>query len=204
MAESDRGCSPRRDFLRHIAMPAISRIAGEFPPSVIEDAKKWLSNAENKYRFSIYGGDPKRVIEYLYSEDWRDFVTSLKGSNAERIAEEILRALVEAYKEECPEVAGAASRALESLAGGDSGDEGGLDLDTFAGLLREKLGSNYSVTVKKDDNKIIVEGSEYGVRAELAVKQGNVKVKACAEASTGASEAATLIRELSKLVKKSF
>ncbi|MGC9210191.1 MAG: hypothetical protein ACP5FT_02870 [Acidilobus sp.] len=89
-------CSPKRDFLRHIAMPRIAealvsvdlgkavevkntgtydvkqlnaRIAG-----ILNDIKKRLASAEVSYSFSIYNGRPERLAQYLSSPEWDELM----------------------------------------------------------------------------------------------------------------------------------
>jgi len=196
LAASDGACRVRRDFLRHIAMPVIAEQASRYPPPVIEDAKKWLANAENKYRFSIYGGDPRRIAEFLASEDWSDFVASLRGSKAEDLAVAILERLIREYGEGCPEVAEAAQRALERLR---RGVEETLDPSLVASLLQSRLGAAFKVEVDRD-GEIRIVNSELGVQARVKVKGSSVKAVVCREASLPVSAVVELIRQVSKPV----
>lgn len=196
MEPGDRACSVKRDFLRHIAMPVIAEHASKYPPPVIEDAKKWLANAENKYRFSIYGGDPRRIAEFLASEDWSDFVTSLRGSKAEELAVAILERLIKEYGGGCPEVAEAAQRALDKL---KRGEQEALDPSLVASVIQARLGGAYKVEVDKD-GEIRVVNSDLGVQARIKVKGSTVKAVVCREASIPVSSVIELIRQISKPV----
>ncbi len=197
MASGDRACRVRKDFLRHIAMPVISEFASRYPAPVIEDAKKWLANAENKFRFSIYGGDPRRVAEFLASEDWSDFVASLRGSKAVDLAVAILERLVKEYSEECPEVAEAAQRALEKL---KKSEQEALDPALVASLLQSRLGPAFKVEVEKESGEIRVVNSDAGVQARITIRGSTVKAVVCREASVPVTAVIELIRQASKPV----
>ena len=56
---TNKACNPTKDFLRHIANPIISLNTGKLALSVVDDIKKRLGRAEDKYRFSIYNGDQR-------------------------------------------------------------------------------------------------------------------------------------------------
>ncbi len=194
MAMGDKACRVRKDFLRHIAMPVIAEQASRYPPPVVEDAKKWLANAENKYKFSVYGGDPKRIAEFLASEDWRDFLASLRGSKAEDLAVTILERLIKEYRDGCPEVSEAAQRALEKL---KRGETEALDPSLVASILQSRLGPAFKVEVDKD-GEIRVSNSELGVVARVRVRGSTVKAVVCREASVPVSLVVELVRQISK------
>ncbi len=104
----------KTDFLRHI----VNKILAErkIPWQVGSDVRKFVGQAEDKYKFSIYGGDPSRLAEYLSSRDFDDVLSILRDSGLTRIAEEILENVINAYKE-YPEVVEAARKRLEQLKG---------------------------------------------------------------------------------------
>ncbi|GAB6147765.1 hypothetical protein [Stetteria hydrogenophila] len=151
--DSVEACSPSKDFLRHIANPIISRYSGKLPLPVMDEVKKRLARAEDKYRFSIYNGDPSRIASYLDSEDFLDLAKYLKAVNNEWILEEILKALAEEYAEECPKVAEKAREAAGKL------KEGRLEREqstiTVDGIARMLKMAGYSVE-RTEDGKLVI------------------------------------------------
>ncbi|GBF09763.1 hypothetical protein apy_14880 [Aeropyrum pernix] len=117
--ENGKGCRPSRDFLRYIANRVIARYAAKLPASVVEDIRDMLGRGEDKYRFSIYGGDPRNIVKYFDSEEWRDLVEYAANTGALSMLMEILDALAAEYRRECPEVAEAAEREVERLKAGE-------------------------------------------------------------------------------------
>lgn len=152
--DSGKPCNPSKDFLRHIANPIISKYARRLPLSLIDDLKKKLGRAEDKYRFSIYNGDPLRLARYLDSEDFLDLVKYVKALNNEWILEEILKSLSKEYSVECPEVAKKAKEAIEKLK--KSKIEAERDTITVDGIARMLKMAGYRVE-KTEDGKIVVE-----------------------------------------------
>ena len=104
----------RTDFLRHI----VNKILAErkIPWQVGSDIRKFVGQAEDKYKFSIYGGDPARLAEYLSSRDFDDVLSIFRDSGLVKVAEEILEKVIEAYRD-YPEVVEAAKKRLEQLKG---------------------------------------------------------------------------------------
>lgn len=152
--DSEGPCSPSKDFLRHIANPLISKYSSRLPLSLIDDLKKKLGRAEDKYRFSIYNGDPLRIAKYLESEDFLDLVKYVKALNNEWILEEILRALADEYMEECPSVAEKAREALRKIK--ESKIEAGRESITVDGIARMLKMAGYKVE-RTEDGKVVVE-----------------------------------------------
>lgn len=90
--ENGKGCRPSRDFLRYIANRVIARYAAKLPSGVIEDIRDMLGRGEDKYRFSIYGGDPRNLVKYFESEEWRDLVEYAVNTGALGMLVDILSA----------------------------------------------------------------------------------------------------------------
>ncbi len=142
MSES---CKPDVDFLRHIANPVINSFmltveSGQLNLGVesqedrkeitqklissLLDLRKGLINAEIKYNFSIYNGNPENIANYIGGAEWRELVevtlSEFKDNEAAwKLMRDavltILNRLAEKYSSKCPTVAKAAADAIERL-----------------------------------------------------------------------------------------
>ncbi len=163
----------RFDFLRHI----VNRVLAEkrdVPRQVDSDVRRFVGRAEDKYRFSIYGGDPARLAEYLMSPDFEDLVNLLKGAGLVEVVEEILKRTIEHYKD-YPEVVRAAETRLRQLReGGFEGGDEALVVRKIAeqvAPLRARISSaDHAVLVELNGSKITVyvePGGRYRLSFEL-------------------------------------
>ena len=151
---TDKACRPSKDFLRHIANPIIARSTGKLALSVVDDIKKRLGRAEDKYRFSLYNGDLRRLADYLKSEDFIDLIKYLKALNQEWILEEILKAAASVYDKECPEVADKLREAIKVVK--EQAVKPARETITVDGIARMLKMAGYHVE-RTDDGKVIVE-----------------------------------------------
>jgi len=104
------------DFLRNIVNPKLSKYVktgGEIA-KYVEEIRKRILEAENKYGFSIYGGDPEKLKDYLLSDDFKLIVKLFKSANSLSILEEILIEAKSKYSD-LPSVVEAVDKALEML-----------------------------------------------------------------------------------------
>ena len=170
----------RLDFLRHI----VNRILAErkdMPRQVDSDVRKFVGRAEDKYHFSMYGGDPSRLAEYLLSPDFEDLVNLLKGAGLIEVAEEILEKTIENYKE-CPEVVRAAEMRLKQIReGGVEGSDEALIIRRIAeqvAPLRARVSeADHGVRIAVNGSRIIIHaepGGTYRLGFEL---RGEVTAK---------------------------
>ncbi len=89
-------CRPKKDFLRHIAMPSIAEALvkldlGQAPQikgknahevrqlrariaGLLGEIKRRLASAEVSYNFSAYGGQPEKLASYLGGPEWDEVV----------------------------------------------------------------------------------------------------------------------------------
>jgi len=174
-------CTPNRDFLRNIVNHVLAEAAEKLPVNVLNEIKNRLARAEDKYRFSIYGGKPIRLVDYLSSDDWAELVQYASNLNVEWVLIDILRALEEAYRESCPQVAQQARKALEEILRlQESRDvqRPTLTADMLARMLRLR---GYKAEVQ-DDRLVIVEGSTYQARIEIV--DGYIRYTICREGRT--------------------
>ena len=85
------------DFLRHI----VNRVLAEskLSPQLIEDVRKRIGYAEEKYKFSAFGGDVRKLADYLKSREFDELVTVFKSGNALDKLVEILKIAREKYSD---------------------------------------------------------------------------------------------------------
>jgi hypothetical protein len=190
----------RFDFLRHI----VNRVLAEkkdLPRQVDSDVRKFVGRAEDKYRFSIYGGDPARLAEYLMSPDFEDLINLLKGAGLLDVVEEILKRTIEHYRD-YPEVVRAAEARLKQLREGAV--EGGDELlvvkrivEQVAPLRARINSSDHGIRIDVDGSRITVytdgEGA-YRVSFEL---KGEMRVE-------GREELRDRLRMLLDLLEQGF
>jgi hypothetical protein len=156
-----------KDPLRHVINRVLAEVTSRIPAPVLEDLRKAFSRAEDKYKFSIYGGNPLRLIDYLESEDFKDLLSTAINLNIEWVLKEILESLAEEYRMSCPEIAKKSLEILKNLEEKKSVErKGELEADIIYRKLRmmgynpEKssedtitfstLGATVTITVKKD------------------------------------------------------
>lgn len=137
----------RLDFLRHI----VNRILAESnaPRQLLDDIRRAVGSAEDKYKFNAFGGDVKRLADYLRSRDFDDLITIARSDRSGQGLELLRRILEEARKvySDIPEVVDAIDARLRELeAGGKKGED---KLDTLYSILKdlEKLGAK----IEKDE-----------------------------------------------------
>lgn len=88
---------PRRlDFLRHI----VNRILAELGASrqLVDDIRRMVGGAEDKYKFNAFGGNVERLADYLRSRDFDDLVTLVRADRSGQGIELLKRILEEAKK----------------------------------------------------------------------------------------------------------
>ena len=158
------------DFLRHI----VNRVLAEhsLPRQVIEDVRKSIGYAEEKYKFSAFGGDPRRLAEYLRSRDFDDVVTLLRGAKAEEVLVKILEEVKKRYAD-YKEVVEAAEQRLREIRG-----EAAEKPETKLGLAYNALRNleERGVEVKLDEKAGVVTAALRGpVSVEMSVKYDNAR-----------------------------
>jgi len=171
-------CSAKRDFLRQIVNKVISESSGRISINVMEDLKVKFARAEDKFGFSVFGGDPRRVADFLSSEDWADIVEYARNVNVLWLLEAILRRLAEEYRDECSVVADKALEALDSLGKGQVvvGEE--LTLDS---VVRRLKFYGFKVNVVKEDEREYVEVEQPLLKVKLYVSDGRINYVMCKE-----------------------
>ena len=101
------------DFLRHIVNYVLASKM-DVVKQVADDVRKMVEKAEEKYKFSAFGGDVKRLADYLRSPDFDELVKFLRDAGKIDLLEEILRLAREKYKN-IPEIVEAVDARLKTL-----------------------------------------------------------------------------------------
>ncbi|WP_338601483.1 hypothetical protein V6M85_00220 [Sulfolobus tengchongensis] len=97
------------DFLRHIASKVLSPLT--IDSKRLDEARRILGEAEVKYNFSSYGGDPKKLIDFLLSPDFTE-LSLILGPD---ITKKLLIAIKNNYTDE--EIKRVADKILEEING---------------------------------------------------------------------------------------
>lgn len=89
------------DFLRHIVNPILSKYIGKRKnlTQSIDEIRKLLIDAEEKYGFSVFGGNPEKIVNYLKSDDFRILYRLMNSINNLDILKEILVTTREKYRD---------------------------------------------------------------------------------------------------------
>ena len=101
------------DFLRHIVNYVLASKM-DVAKQVADDVRKMIEKAEEKYKFSAFGGDIKKLVDYLRSPDFDELVKFLKDAGKIDLIDEILRLAKEKYKD-IPEIVEAIDARLQAL-----------------------------------------------------------------------------------------
>ncbi len=159
--------APRKDFLRHIVNRVLA--SSKLPRQIVEDIRRMVGRAEDKYKFHAFGGDVRRLADYLKSQDFNELVSFLKNVRVEKGEEspiDVLRKILlearEAYKD-VPEIVAAIDEKLKELESETSEKKSKIE------LLYEDLSSlkdKYGVDVSLEDNRVVV---KYQDRLEASI-----------------------------------
>lgn len=138
----------RKDFLRNVVNTKLSINSDRLPASLIEDLREELGKAEDKYKFSVYGGDVRRLADYLSSPDFEKIVMLARAHNALWILREILEDTMREYID-TPEIVEAARKRLETLE--ETIRSSRIDIDSVARLLKN---AGFKVEVSGDEIRV--------------------------------------------------
>ncbi|MEB3846740.1 MAG: hypothetical protein GSR74_02040 [Desulfurococcales archaeon] len=170
-----RSCSPSKDFMRHIVNHVLSEVADRVPISVFNEIRNRLALAEEKYKFSLFGGSPEKLAEYLDSEDFDNLIVYAKSAGAEWIIAKILDELAKAYKDSCPFIAEKVSEVLTKLESGEPPEKARISSEVLARALKLR---GYRTSIS-DDGTVIVSGPNFMLEAEVV--DGVIRYKICKE-----------------------
>jgi hypothetical protein len=184
-------CSARRDFLRQIVNKVISESSGRISASVMEDLKVRFARAEDKFSFSAFGGDPRRIADFLSSEEWADIVEYAKNVNVIWLLEAILKKLTEEYKDDCPPIASKALETLDSLKGSTIAKEE----PTLDSIVRKLKFYGFKVNVIKEDGREYAEIEQPLLKVKLYVSEGRINYVMCREGKVSTVDALIALME---------
>ena len=184
-------CSARRDFLRQIVNKVISESSGRISASVMEDLKVRFARAEDKFSFSAFGGDPRRIADFLSSEEWADIVEYAKNVNVIWLLEAILKKLAEEYKDDCPPIASKALETLDSLKGSTIAKEE----PTLDSIVRKLKFYGFKVNVIKEDGREYAEIEQPLLKVKLYVSEGKINYVMCREGKVSTVDALITLME---------
>ncbi|ABP95866.1 MULTISPECIES: hypothetical protein [Metallosphaera] len=97
------------DFLRNIASRILTPTTLDLKR--LDDVRRLLAAAESKYKFSSYGGDPKRLVEYFQSPDFTELVLVLGVDLSKKLLQEV----ISSYSDK--DIQAAAKKALDEIDG---------------------------------------------------------------------------------------
>ncbi len=162
-----------KDFLRQIVNPTLLEF--EIPVQILSEIRKKLEAAENKYNFSAFGGDVRRLADFLRSPLWQEIVSLFESADALPALIKILERAKEAYKD-YPEVVQAIEEALKNIQ-----QKGGEKVKQFNILeeLKEKVekivGDEFETKIS--ENKVVVEGDRLEAYIEEDAGKYNMKLE---------------------------
>jgi hypothetical protein len=158
----------------------------------MEDLKVRFARAEDKFSFSAFGGDPRRIADFLSSEEWTDIVEYAKNVNVTWLLEAILKKLAEEYKEDCPPIANKALETLNSLSKGGAVVEEELTLDS---IIRKLKFYGFKVNVIKEDGREHAEIEQPLLKVKLYVSEGRINYVMCREGKVSTVDALIALME---------
>ncbi len=162
------------DFLRHIVNSKLAEYSNnKSVASIIDEVRKMIAKAEEKYNFSSFGGNPENLAKYLKSADFKLVVSLFKSASKLDVLKEILTETKKLYSE-LPSVVKAIDEVLPSLAG----EEKPLTPENIVENLKKefpkaKIGiDDNRVSLKLDDVELVIEigDSTYDVSGTIKLK----------------------------------
>ncbi len=188
----------KKDFLRHIVNTKISYYSRIRRPilGVLDEARKLIASAENKYNFSVYGGDPVNLAKYIMSSDFDLVVSLLKSANALDVLVDILKTTRDTYSD-IPEVVEAIEERLSSL-------EREVTRVSEKQVVREAIEEKIAgLKTSVVGDRVVVE--DEGFRAEVIVDRDKYVVKintSIEKRFNSRSEAVSYIERVYKSIKQ--
>ncbi|MDP8002629.1 MAG: hypothetical protein ACP5I6_04815 [Caldisphaera sp.] len=160
---SDNQCKPNKDFMRNIVNNVLSELSVKIPVNVSEEIRKRIGYAEAKYKFSIYGGNPIKIKDYLLSEEWNDLVSFVKSLHLNDILKSILDRLYNEYNQSCPQVAEIAKNISDNLSMPQENKKENISIDNIINSLKLE-----GYQVESMENEVTFKDGNVLVRISLA------------------------------------
>jgi hypothetical protein len=160
------------DFLRHIVNRVLA--SSDVPQQFIDDVKKLVGKAEDKYKFDAFSGDIRKLADYIRSRDFDDLVTLLKSNDK---GLEILRKILEEAKKaysDIPEIVEAIDERLKTLGAETKEAETRTDDTAVVKEVASALSSKGFKISKLDERNRIIEAEKDDVKVILTdIKRKN-------------------------------
>lgn len=140
------------DFLRHIVNYVLAQKM-DIVKQIADDVRKMVEKAENKYNFSAFGGDVKKLADYIRSPDFDELAKFLKDAGKLDVLEEILKMAKEKYRD-IPEIVEAIDARLKTIAKAKlevkEVEEAYKEISRIVGdrAIVEKIGNTINVNIK--------------------------------------------------------
>jgi hypothetical protein len=155
----------RVDFLRHIVNRVLASL--NVPAQYIDDIRRAVGRAEDKYHFDAFSGDVRRLAEYLKSKDFDELIMQVKAENKAILLEALRKILEEARKaySDIPEVVEAIDARLKELETGER-EETAKKLEAVEAILHDVAKQGFKIEFKRNENKLLV---TYGDKLNASV-----------------------------------
>ncbi len=152
----------RIDFLRHIVNRVLA--SSKVSQQIIDDIKKAVGRAEDRFKFDAFSGDVKRLADYIRSRDFDDLVNILK-STPEGL--DVLRRILEEAKKaysDIPEVVEAIEQRLKELGEPIKGE---IRREHPIRRLAEKLQEKGFRIIRVNEKEALIEVSKDAMRIRI-------------------------------------
>lgn len=168
----------RHDFLRHIVNPLLAKYSRERKPlvRVIDEVRKLIALAEDKYGFSSFGGEVTKLADYIESKDFDLVINTLKSVDSLDIVIEVLKTVISKYQD-LPKVVEAAKKRIKQLKQSESKPKDSLEQllpkTVFTEIMKYTKGNivkyedrivieqdNTKITIRREDNTYRIDVKE--------------------------------------------
>ncbi|MGB9827677.1 hypothetical protein IMZ38_03295 [Thermosphaera chiliense] len=143
------------DFTRHIVNPVLSKVIDVRKSEhvkILDEIRKIIHDCEEKYGFSIYGGDVEKLAEFLMSDDFNNLVKVFDTYGLRNALVKILEEALEAYRDYV-EVSKALESRISMLKNNKAGSHGKNNRGRSIGELITLLKSKYPNMESDPDRK---------------------------------------------------
>jgi len=152
----------RIDFLRHIVNRVLA--SSKVSQQIIDDIKKAVGRAEDRFKFDAFSGDVRRLADYIRSKDFNDLVNILKSTPE---GMDVLRRILEEAKKaysDIPEVVEAIDKKLKEL--GEPIREETREEQPIR-KLAEKLQEKGFKIIRADEREALIDASRDSKRIRI-------------------------------------
>jgi len=163
----------RVDFLRHIVNRVLA--SSNVPQQLIEDVKKLIGRAEDRYKFDAFSGNVKNLAEYLRSTEFNDLINVMKSSpGGLEILKKILEEAKKAYSD-IPEIAEAIDKRLKEI-GGEETPRKRYESPLIR-RISEKLEKKGFRVISVNEKESFIEASKDNIRLKIiGIRTKNSKI----------------------------